>query len=547
MDLPALAVQQVKVPDQSRTLMTAAYLKTSGIKNKLLESKLATENKRLGMLGKIVGSMDGGGGTPLPGGQGEAPLPGSGAQSGAPDMGMLKKYLVMFPEDGEKIVSGISKMDDMQRKQLSEKNKLTGQLLSSVLLAPPEQQPMIYARALERAGGLGLNVGGMPKTFDRNIVQQRMLQSMAVDDQIKYQEFNKPKKEDMIKRMTPKGPVWEPRYESPKTAKDGDGYLYYTAGPDKGKRVNPGAKSPNERFLEDIGSAPPTGGAGDDTLGLGDTAQGQPPVVDIAAPADSTIVGGTDSAKEPSFRDIFWALDPGIRAAIRVADNPREAFFKVMTRQKGWSVTTNKDGTVSITQGDQGPLGKAPTNKFQEEVVNNQQALDRIQNLETLYEQDFLTYKGSAKGSWATFMNKLNPNERSKFQARRAKFISAANRDFLTFRKWATGVAGGEKEMAEIKRATFSEDDSPQDFEAKLDAAKSMYRRLNARLRASLSAGIDPAKNEKAFREYIKANPLENIPTINDRGTQLEQLGYTKDKVVKILIDEGYINPRQAK
>ena len=93
--------------------------------------------------------------------------------------------------------------------------------------------------------------------------------------------------------------------------------------------------------------------------------------------------------------------------------------------------------------------------------------------------------------------------------------------------------------MAEIKRATFSEDDSPQDFEAKIDAARSLIRRLKARINAALAAGVN---NDKEFKEFIKANPLENIPTIDERAAQLEQDEYTVDQIEQILIQEGYIN-----
>jgi hypothetical protein len=187
-------------------------------------------------------------------------------------------------------------------------------------------------------------------------------------------------------------------------------------------------------------------------------------------------------------------------------------------------------------------LGKSPTNAAQTEISSNTQALDRIRVIESLYEPEFLTFKGKAMGDWATFMNKMDPKERSGFQSRRAAFLSSANRDFLTFRKWATGVSGGEKEMAEIKRATFSEDDSPQDFEAKLATTKSLYRRLNARLQSALKAGVEPVEGNAAFQKYLKANPLENIPTLKQRGDELSRLGYTKDKVLRILEDEGYIS-----
>lgn len=203
----------------------------------------------------------------------------------------------------------------------------------------------------------------------------------------------------------------------------------------------------------------------------------------------------------------------------------------------GFSVTSPDGTVIHYGQGGAMQAPKGAQTQLFKDVVDGQTTLDSIAQIEALYEPDFLTYGGALKGNAATFLNKMNPNQRSQFQARRSKFISAANREFLAYRKWATGVAGGEKEMAEIKRATFSEDDSPQDFEAKLQLAKSLTRRLNARKKASLAAGVD---NEAAFKEFIKANPLENIPTMQQRGDQLMNMGYTEQQVLELLKQEGY-------
>lgn len=199
---------------------------------------------------------------------------------------------------------------------------------------------------------------------------------------------------------------------------------------------------------------------------------------------------------------------------------------------------TSPDGTTIQFGRSGGALPKGAETQFAKDIVGNQQALDGINQTLALYEPEFLTYGGAAKGAAATVMNKLDPEKRSQFQSRRSAFISSANRQFLTFRKWATGVAGGEKEMAEIKRATFSEDDSPQDFEAKIGLARSLYRRLNARSKAALEAGVN---NEHEFRNFIHAHPLESIPTIQERGDQLHSQGYDDQQVLELLSQEGYL------
>ncbi len=201
--------------------------------------------------------------------------------------------------------------------------------------------------------------------------------------------------------------------------------------------------------------------------------------------------------------------------------------------QRGLDAAISKGGL----SGAEGAAPKAAKTALFKDVVAGQQGSDAIQQIETRYEPEFLTYKGSATSKWKTFLNKLDPKEKDAFTQRRTAFITAVNQDFLKFRKWATGVSGGEKEMAEIKRATFSEDDSPQDFEAKLQMVKSLRRRLTARSRAALKAGIN---SEEQFDEYIKEHDLDSVPTLQMRGEQLEKQGYKEQQIMEILKQEGY-------
>jgi len=208
----------------------------------------------------------------------------------------------------------------------------------------------------------------------------------------------------------------------------------------------------------------------------------------------------------------------------------------------GTTITTPDGTTVTFggTKGGPADVPKGAKTSLFKDIVGQQQALDAIETIETLYEPEFLSYYGRGEAFLADKLNRMNPSKKSQFLARRDKFISAANKEFIRFRKWATGVAGGEKEMAEIKRATFSEDDSPQGFQSKLEIARSLSRRLIARTKAALVAGVN---NEKEFKEFIKVNPLDSIPTLQERGEQLERDGHTEEQIAKILIQEGYINP----
>ncbi len=194
--------------------------------------------------------------------------------------------------------------------------------------------------------------------------------------------------------------------------------------------------------------------------------------------------------------------------------------------------------SVSVFTGD---LPKGAKTAFTRSFVQRQQALDSLSQIEDLYEPEFLSFKGGISNTVADVMNKLDPAKRDEFSQRRQAFLSAVGREFLTFRKWATGVAGGEKEMAEIKSITFSDEDAPQAFEAKVDFARSLYRRLNARLAAALKVGIDPETNQEAFQEFIQVTPLDSIPNLQERGDTLSGMGYSEEQTLEILRSEGYL------
>lgn len=179
----------------------------------------------------------------------------------------------------------------------------------------------------------------------------------------------------------------------------------------------------------------------------------------------------------------------------------------------------------------------AKTELFKD-VIAGQETMGELDSISTMYEPEFLTYGGMYQSIASTILNKLDPENRDKFTQRRSNFMSAVNQSFIRYRKWATGVAGGEKEMAEIKRSIINENDSPQDFEAKLQLRKSITRRLIARQKAALKAGVN---NEKQYKEYISDHSLDSIPTLQQRGNQLMKMGYDKVKTLSILREEGYI------
>ena len=266
---------------------------------------------------------------------------------------------------------------------------------------------------------------------------------------------------------------------------------------------------------------------------------------DVMAP---TLAGSTTStAKKPTLRQLFQSFPYEVQEGIKAADDPQAAMSKYLLRQKsGFEIKTDREGNVTVTQGDgiKGSLTKTVKSSTQKNILEGQSRVDAQNYVSSLYRPEFLTYGGEIKSGIMTKLNKLTPTLRDSFTKARAAFLSQTNQAFIAYRKWATGVAGGEKEMSEIKRATFSEDDSPQDFEAKLQAVQFMTRKLLARQQMALRQGVTPENDAqgnpigKKWKDFVKLNPISDVPTLQKRGVELEGLGYSKDKIKTILRHE---------
>ena len=266
---------------------------------------------------------------------------------------------------------------------------------------------------------------------------------------------------------------------------------------------------------------------------------------DVTAP---TLAGSTTStAKKPTLRQLFQSFPYEVQEGIKAAYEPQAAMSKYLLRQKsGFEIKTDREGNVTVTQEDGSKRGLTKTvrSSTQKNILEGQTRLTTQNYVSSLYRPEFLTYGGEIKSGIMTKLNKLTPSLKDSFTKARAAFLSQTNQAFITYRKWATGVAGGEKEMAEIKRATFSEDDSPQDFEAKLQAVQFMTRKLIARHQMALQEGVTPENDAqgnpigKKWKDFVKFNPISDVPTLQKRGEELEALGYSIEKAKTILRHE---------
>ena len=375
-----------------------------------------------------------------------------------------------------------------------------------------------------RAQGLGLMAGNIKADRDaarESAIFQRNRDAIEQDTIAKW---NREDDNETSRR------VWEERQKGRKTIKGADGRNYYM---DDQKPVLPGVKTPQEKFLEILNQPPADlilgGGEGEDDL------------------SRQSISAGTDAgegrqAQPPSIRDIFNKLPPEAQVGIKMSSDPMKAFSSYMLRKKGLDIRFGENGQIeSISEGGTtggGGLQRSTRVQLEKGVLSDQSNLDRINYIESLYEPDFLSYKGGARAWAAGKLNKMSPEMRDQFTQRRAAFMAQANQYFIAYRKWATGVAGGKEEMAEIKRATFSEDDTPQDFEAKMSSIKQMTKKLLVRKVAAAKEGIKPGS--QGWKYFLKNNPLDGIPSAQERGDQLLKQGYKKAQVLGIMREEGY-------
>ena len=185
---PALAIRQ---PDLGKALITAAYLKSSKLKNQLMTGKLKKQ-KTLAELGSLAMGTGGGpaggavGGAPGDQLAGAAGIPEGGSPGMIPAASPAMRALVAAdPEVGGQYVTAIKNMNEETRKQKKEQNAKITRLLIAVEDAPEGlQRQQAYAQAREKARQMGIDIRNVPEQYDPRYVHQKIKFGMAIDDEI---------------------------------------------------------------------------------------------------------------------------------------------------------------------------------------------------------------------------------------------------------------------------------------------------------------------------------------------------------------------------
>lgn len=314
-----------------------------------------------------------------------------------------------------------------------------------------------------------------------------------------------------------------PPAEKPQIVKGADGYQYYASGPDKGKRVLGGIKSPRDQFMEMIGgTGPMTGGGGTGFLGGG--AGGDTLRIE-GIPEGATLSAGTDTAQpRSSMRELFYSLPPAVQQGILAAKDPMQAFSTYMTRAKGLDVQFDENGRVrSITQGGSstpGGMQKKTAGNIEEKLLTTREGLARLDSIATTYRPEYLTYPEQLENAWVALKEKsggvlgrVSPEERQRL-ADYTQFRRDAVDNINRYINEITGAQMSEAEANRLRKGVpDAEKDSPTEFASKWISTSKSLQMAAARYVYALRNGLDV--------ESVSVGQMPQI--VNDRGAALEQ------------------------
>jgi hypothetical protein len=234
--------------------------------------------------------------------------------------------------------------------------------------------------------------------------------------------------------------------------------------------------------------------------------------------------------------DLAGVMDPEKRKEFILAD------------LQGQTINIDNEGNISIGKGNLNNMSKKIQGKLEGDILSGTDALDQLNMIEATFEKDFYTIGGKSEAWLKNFFNKMDANQVDVFTQRKAIHDQYVLQYFNAYRKWVTGVASGEKEMAWIQRSIPSGNDSPMAFEGKLKSIKAYTEKAIARQKLALKKGINVEPigyNDKgmpifdpAYKKFLNDNPYRE--PIQSRIEYLKKLQYSKTQIANILLNEGY-------
>lgn len=259
----------------------------------------------------------------------------------------------------------------------------------------------------------------------------------------------------------------------------------------------------------------------------------------LGSQADEALAGPTEEE----------ILDLNIKRAKAQAPFGMERIENPETGEWGWMpvgqappegfVSADTGSLVTVNTGD---IEKSTKGSLERDIVDLEQRVVGLDNVMNQFRPEFATIPGRMKARTTAAAERLGKtaNEFLKqlpvvgdvldkqFLEDYTTWFSQAKNEILAFRKWATGVAGGPKEFAEIyKGYADPEKDSPTQFQSKAAAIREHAKRLQRTFSAMRDAGVDVTPEiAKSVMKSTAPNLQETTgPSLERTPSRSEQSG----------------------
>ncbi len=188
-------------------------------------------------------------------------------------------------------------------------------------------------------------------------------------------------------------------------------------------------------------------------------------------------------------------------------------------KSQGWSVTTNPDGTTTVSQGR--PVGRSGQNKLDAMEIDTREQYARLQNIrrtavENPNVSDMNTLTGNLKRMGLEWLDFVSSDSLTDEQAQYLFDVTEARGDILenvnrTIQD-ITGAAMGVEEAKRIRAQVPDVHDSPRMFQAKFDRLERNMTAAIARYNMWRNMGID-----------ARPDRPEGVASLSDVRNQMEK------------------------
>lgn len=213
---------------------------------------------------------------------------------------------------------------------------------------------------------------------------------------------------------------------------------------------------------------------------------------------------------------------------LKQGDPNREIYQQKIAKEissgKGVSLTTNPDGTFSLSMGGEGTnLTKPVETSLQKDIIGLEQQSEDLKVLGESFKKGYLTYGGKLKRFALKEYDKINPDlldddQRTFIQGAR-EFTEGVEQIFNAYRKEITGAQAAMKELAMLRGSILNKKLTPSEFDASFNRYVSQINRGLRLKKYFLGKGIEGNElNEKLDRNILAGNDAVDM-----RGDEIEQ------------------------